>query len=217
MRSWSPDHPKAKLLERKQQVILDAARLEFLRAGYGGTSMEAVARTADVSIATLYRHALTKEELFRAIVRQSAEAELFDAEQLHTLTGQPLRDALLAFATRYLEVQLGLDRVALQRMVIAEMARFPDLGADAYAAGIGGASALLGDLLGGRSDGNTFWGKNPREAARRFLGMLAGDLQMRTLLGVSLPATAARSKAEYAARVVDAFLGADRPPGEADN
>jgi TetR/AcrR family transcriptional regulator, mexJK operon transcriptional repressor len=72
MRSWSPDHPKAKLLERKQQVILGAARQEFLRAGYGCTSMEAVAKAADVSIATLYRHASTKEVLFRAIVSQSA-------------------------------------------------------------------------------------------------------------------------------------------------
>jgi TetR/AcrR family transcriptional regulator, mexJK operon transcriptional repressor len=170
--------------------------------------MEAVARAADVSIATLYRHASTKEELFRAIVSQSTDAELFDEKELQGLAKQHLSDALASFAIRYLEVQLGTDRIALQRMVIAEMVRFPDLGADAYAAGIGGASALLGHLLDSRPGGNALWGKNPREAARRFLGMLAGDLQMRALLGVSLPTTV-RSKADYAARVVDAFLGAN--------
>jgi TetR/AcrR family transcriptional regulator, mexJK operon transcriptional repressor len=131
------------------------------------------------------------------------------------LAEQSLRDALIAFAMRYLEVQLGPDRIALHRMVIAEIAHFPDLGKVAYAAGIGGAAAVLGDLLGGRPDGNALGGKNPRDAARQFLGMLAGDLQMRALFGVSLSVTS-RSKGEYAARIVDAFLGAGRPLGEAE-
>jgi TetR/AcrR family transcriptional repressor of mexJK operon len=205
MRTWSTDHPKARLLERKQQAILDAAGQEFMRAGYAGTSMELIAKVAGVSIATLYRHAPTKDDLFRAIISRWAEAELFDEEELRQLVEQPLRDALVVFGMRYLGVQLAPDRIALQRMVIAEIARFPYLGEVAYRAGIGGASALLGDFLTGRSD-NALWGRSPRDAARRFLGMLAGNLQMRALLGMSLAATV-RSKPEYAARVVDAFLG----------
>ena len=51
-------------MKRKREAILAAARRQFLAHGYGGTSMEAIADAAGVSIMTLYRHAETKDELF---------------------------------------------------------------------------------------------------------------------------------------------------------
>src|SRR6185437_7456943 len=56
MRTWSEDHPKARLLERKQEAIKEAARMLFLQHGYANTTMEMVAEHAGVSIMTLYRH-----------------------------------------------------------------------------------------------------------------------------------------------------------------
>ena len=56
MRTWPEDHPKARLLERKQEAIQVAAKELFLRHGYADTTMEMVAAHAGVSIMTLYRH-----------------------------------------------------------------------------------------------------------------------------------------------------------------
>ena len=64
----------------KARAILDAAGALFLDEGYPAVSMDAVARRAGVSKATLYAHFESKEALFAAIVaagcqRMTAEAE----------------------------------------------------------------------------------------------------------------------------------------------
>src|SRR5258708_20371451 len=48
--------------------ILAAARTLFLKLGYGETSMDAIARHAAVSKATLYSHFAGKDALFAALV-----------------------------------------------------------------------------------------------------------------------------------------------------
>lgn len=52
--------------ERNRQRLLAAARAVF-GAGGPGASLEAVARTAEVGIGTLYRHFPTREALFEAV------------------------------------------------------------------------------------------------------------------------------------------------------
>ena len=52
----------------KQAQIMEAAGTLFLEHGYSAVSMDAVAKKANVSKATLYAHFGGKEELFRAMV-----------------------------------------------------------------------------------------------------------------------------------------------------
>ena len=52
----------------KPQQILDAARALFLKDGFSATSMDAVAKAAGVSKATVYAHYKSKEELFAAMI-----------------------------------------------------------------------------------------------------------------------------------------------------
>jgi len=68
MRTWPEDHPKARLLERKQEAIKAAAKELFLLHGYASTTMEMVAARAGVSIMTLYRHFRGKDVLFQAVI-----------------------------------------------------------------------------------------------------------------------------------------------------
>jgi TetR/AcrR family transcriptional regulator of autoinduction and epiphytic fitness len=56
-----------KLNEEKHQAILDAAINEFYEKGFEGSSMDAIAREANVSKATVYKHFSSKEELFFAL------------------------------------------------------------------------------------------------------------------------------------------------------
>ena len=69
--------------------LLDAALGVFLRYGYRKTSMEEVARAAQLSRQALYLHFATKEALFAAAVQRFLETGLEAA-------AQPLRDSSLS-------------------------------------------------------------------------------------------------------------------------
>ena len=59
-----------------RQRILDGAHRAMLTGGYRGTTMPAIATEAGVSVGLLYRYFESKEELFRALVRDMSDAEV---------------------------------------------------------------------------------------------------------------------------------------------
>jgi TetR/AcrR family transcriptional regulator of autoinduction and epiphytic fitness len=65
----------------RRRRILEAAIATFLRYGYRKTSMEEVARAADISRQGLYLHFPTKEDLFRAGVAAVFDGALAGATQ----------------------------------------------------------------------------------------------------------------------------------------
>jgi AcrR family transcriptional regulator len=59
--------------ERRRPQVLDAALTQFLRHGYDGTSMQAVADEAGVTKPVVYACFSSKDELFRALLRREEE------------------------------------------------------------------------------------------------------------------------------------------------
>lgn len=57
-----------KLRAQREQAILDAAIESLTRVGYGGMRMDAVARAAGISKASIYRHFDSKESLLKGVV-----------------------------------------------------------------------------------------------------------------------------------------------------
>jgi AcrR family transcriptional regulator len=78
----------------RQRNLLDASFGVFLRYGFRKTSMEEVARAAQISRQGLYLHFKTKEELFRATVRHFLARTLRDAEQSLADDALPLGERL---------------------------------------------------------------------------------------------------------------------------
>lgn len=68
--------PRKPLDETRQRRLLEAALTVFLRYGFRKTSMDEVARAAQVSRQGLYLHFATKEELFRATIEYTLENSL---------------------------------------------------------------------------------------------------------------------------------------------
>jgi AcrR family transcriptional regulator len=60
----------------RQKRLLDAGLVGFMRFGFRKTSMEEVAKLAQLSRQGLYLHFATKEELFRAVVRHALTTSL---------------------------------------------------------------------------------------------------------------------------------------------
>src|SRR5579859_3846502 len=132
----------------KVQQILDAATALFMEQGYGATSMDAIARKAQVSKATLYAHFAGKEELFAAII---AGACARHASALTHPEGadRDIGDGLRRFARNFLATLLSPNAAAVYRIVIGEGPRFPELGRIFYESGprltLDRLAAFLGD------------------------------------------------------------------------
>ena len=60
----------------KRKAILEAAETLFLRNGYDGSSMDAIAAEAGVSKLTVYSHFTDKETLFAFAVKSKCEQQI---------------------------------------------------------------------------------------------------------------------------------------------
>ena len=120
--------------DERRDHILDVARECFLKEGYAGCSMSTIAARLGGSKGTLYNYFPSKEELFEAFVRRAC-ARFTDALSDAPPAGDDLRDRLVHFARAFLEHLLSPDAIAVQRLVIGEGDRFPELGPMFYAAG----------------------------------------------------------------------------------
>ena len=188
--------------DRKEQQILGAAGTLFMAQGYGATSMDAIARKAGVSKATLYARFRNKEELFAAMIaaacRRHAES-LIGPEIAQGDVGAALRRMARDFLVLLLSPQAG----AIYRIVIAEGPRFPELGRVFYDSGPRRTLDRLSSYLQHADERGLVRIAEPRRAAEQFAGMLKGDLHLRHLLGL-----AEKPQAAELDRLVDGAVAA---------
>src|SRR5688572_6206965 len=118
----------------KAEAILAAAERAFLAAGFGAVTMDAIAREAGVSKATVYAHYTGKEELFGAVVAHLSQRR-FHGFSVEALDPGDIEASLTTIAARFLDLVLSPEAIALNRIIIGEVTRFPVLGQVFWAAG----------------------------------------------------------------------------------
>lgn len=111
-----------KLTEIKRKNIVDAAVAEFREQGFLGANITRIAKRADVSSRTLYKHFASKEALFQAISEIMIERNSAMVPVNYD-PGQPLDQQLVAALERYVDVITEPEAIGLNRMVIAELLR----------------------------------------------------------------------------------------------
>jgi AcrR family transcriptional regulator len=101
----------------RQERVLAVALEVFGRYGFRKTSMDEVARSADISRQGLYLYFSSKEALFRAAVRQELDAALAEASRCLNEEGTALDQrvvaALDAWLGRYVGSMLASDIAGL--------------------------------------------------------------------------------------------------------
>lgn len=70
----APHGRRAATKARTREALLEAARQVFAERGYGPASVEEIARTAGVSVGSVYVHFASKEALFTALVEDQTSA-----------------------------------------------------------------------------------------------------------------------------------------------
>jgi AcrR family transcriptional regulator len=169
----SRGRPPLRSDEETRAIIHDAARHEFSARGFSATSMDDVARRAGVSTKTLYRLVPSKQALFESMVTERMD-RFVSVVRLRACDGsniaRALREALLACA----ELVLNGEVIALQRMILAESDKFPDVAETFYNSAMRRTVATLAKWLQTQAEREliTLNGADPDEAAGMLLGML---------------------------------------------
>jgi AcrR family transcriptional regulator len=193
----------------KASQILQAAREEFLKHGYGAASMDGVALAAGVSKPTLYVYFGSKRDLFEAIIRE--EPERYGVLMLSGGSGRAtMLSKLLRFGRSIVDFLLSPETVASYRMVVAEAGRLPELGEIFYANGPVKFLDRLEQFVAQSMKSGALRSDNPRTAAEHLIGLVRGDLQLCVLLGLNVRLTPKRID-DVVRSGVDAFYRAYRP------
>jgi TetR/AcrR family transcriptional repressor of mexJK operon len=199
--------PSRQQAARLGERIVDAATHLFMSHGYGATSIEAVARRARISKRTFYHRFDDKPALFVAVVHRIID-RLRPPADFPLLEGG-LQEILERLAGLILRAVLTPEAIALNRMVIAESARFPKLAAVVTEQGVSEeAIRFMAGILDREARAGNLALDNPMFAARQFLYMIIA-LPQRRAMGFGVPMTSAEIEA-WSRDVVNLFLNGCR-------
>jgi AcrR family transcriptional regulator len=107
--------------------IVAAALESFAERGFAATRLDDIASRAGVTRGTLYLYFPSKEELFKAVVRQSIVPVIAHVEEMIAAHGGPTIDLLTKLILSFPETLLASQASAIPKLVIAEARNFPEL------------------------------------------------------------------------------------------
>jgi AcrR family transcriptional regulator len=113
--------------DARPQELLAAALALFVERGFASTRLEDVARRAGVSKGTLYLYFANKEELFKAVVRETIVPVIGDAEDIVASFEGHSADLLRDILGGWWERIGATPASGIVKLIIAEAGNFPDL------------------------------------------------------------------------------------------
>lgn len=131
--SKSAGRPKASEVEARLRDLTDVAGCLFLKHGYGGVSLETIAREARVAVRTIYVKFGGKAGLLKAVL--AARRERFFPGGKMDVDPRPIREVIDEFGTHFYAMLRDPDAMTMQRVVIAEAGSNPELAVAFYDAG----------------------------------------------------------------------------------
>ncbi|GFE49492.1 TetR family transcriptional regulator [Roseobacter cerasinus] len=168
-----------------RQEQIETAAYEILETrGYGGTSMQSIAKTARASNETLYRWYGDKQGLFLALVARNA-ADVKDSLETELQTDHDGLSILHVIGPKLLRLLTGDRAVALNRAAAADSTG--ELGGALSKAGRESVVPLLEQVLLRAREAGQLGFDDTSEAVALYLDLLIGDQQIRRVIG-RLPA-----------------------------
>jgi TetR/AcrR family transcriptional regulator, mexJK operon transcriptional repressor len=188
--------------ERRTAIIQLALR-HFLAQGYEATSMSGIAKEMGGSKGTLWSYFSSKEELLAAVV--DSLSERFQSSMGEILnTKRDVRLVLTRFCETFLERISRPEAIALQRLIVSQADRFPEIGRVFHDHAPAVNHATVADFVKRQMAAGVLRDDDPNEAARMLLDLCTAGYHDLVLYGVE-KASRTIEKRE-AARVVKQFL-----------
>jgi AcrR family transcriptional regulator len=169
-------------LSKREGVVAAATKL-FLEEGYGATGMDAIAKAADVSKATVYSYYADKASLFADVMVRMCE-EIGGPAQMEDLAGATPEATLRAIALHGVHRVLEAVRRQIFQRVMAESRQFPELGRKFWETGPGRIEGALARYLGDAKRRGLLDVDDPARVAARLFGQIMGLYLVPLLAGI---------------------------------
>jgi AcrR family transcriptional regulator len=113
--------------EARPQELLDAALALFAEKGFSATRAEEVAQRAGVSKGTLYLYYPSKEELFKAVVRNNLSSLIAEGQEVAAHYEGSSADLLIKLLNIWWERVGCTPAASIHKIMLAEVRNFPEL------------------------------------------------------------------------------------------
>jgi AcrR family transcriptional regulator len=144
--SHSHDPRWRRLPEERPQQILDAALSVFAEHGIDAAKLEEIATRAGVSKGTIYCYFSSKEELFKAVVRQKVGPLIANADKA-SATGGSAEDQLKSYLRHQWECLGEQDSEGWIRLCMFELHKYPDLAAFHWDEVVSRSNRILAEII----------------------------------------------------------------------
>jgi AcrR family transcriptional regulator len=209
---------KATMIAEKDRAIVLAAREHFLRDGFAGASMDGIAKSAGVSVKTIYSHFADKEELFSKVMIAACTDHLLSEElpsdevlaQRFVWFREANQRGLMAAGREYLRHLLSEEQLALYRVVTSEANRFPELGRQYQKNIARGRTGILIAYLRSVTRKKAWTKRNAGQDAASYEALLRAGIFEETLHGLlTVNSDAIERQAHSASKAMWKFLVSD--------
>ena len=195
--------------DARRRAILDVASEVFLAQGYAAASMSEIAARLGGSKGTLYNYFRSKEELFGAFIADTCQGPavaIFDP--LPPIgEGRSVRESLIDLGFSLMTFLWTEQLVALHRLIVAEVGRFPEIGRMFYEAGPRRGELRFADYFEAAMAAGHIPPADPMMVGQRLKDLVLSDVYLRMMWGV-LPPPRPEELREHVAGSVDIFLRA---------
>ena len=171
---------------KKPSQMLSAAQRLFAQSGYAAVSMDDIARTANVSKATLYAHFSSKENLFAEIL-EAESVGIDDALSIPDIFENDAEGVLRRFAYDFARFFLDGRGLEIYRLFVTDLHRFPELVRRFHAAGPMAMRARLSRLLAQMAERGALSIDDPELAAENLAALIQGRLPFDRAIGLPPP------------------------------
>jgi AcrR family transcriptional regulator len=113
--------------DARPKELIQAALDVFVEKGYAATRLDEVAKRAGVSKGTVYLYFANKEELFKAVVRDSIVANIASAEEFADSYQGPTSELLRGLMKRWWQNVGATSFAAIPKIIVSEAGNFPEL------------------------------------------------------------------------------------------
>jgi AcrR family transcriptional regulator len=192
--------------EARPGELLDAALDLFVEKGFAATRAEEVAARAGVSKGTLFLYFPSKEELFKAVVRENISGRFSEwnkeFEAFEGSTADMVRYCIQVWWER-----IGNTRASgITKLIISEARNFPDIAAFYQQEVIRPANELIRRILQRGIARGEFRGMDIDYAVFSLISPMIFMIMMKHSLGVCVPAEYPLDPERYLASITDNLL-----------
>jgi AcrR family transcriptional regulator len=190
------EHLKPNYDLRRQGILWKAVDV-FGKYGYRATTMDIIASECGFSKATLYQFFNSKEELFSKIFSEQSKTDVKNQFITQISDGQ-IKDTLFDVGMMFLSMFEDPQKLNLNRMVIAESARFPEIGKTVYENAISVVAGSVSDILRKFCESGEIVCEDTMLAARSYIGMLYSYVVLDRIINTAKETYTSKKIVEFA-------------------